>query len=596
MAGDQPSAGYGPQDPAGGQGGVPPRPGVDPAAVADQLTQLDGAAIPAPAQPPGAGAAPGAPAGLGAPGVPGGAPDLSYQPTAHAFPAHGAPPAPGAPVGPYDPQPQASYGYPQTPPPPAFGAQQGGYPPPAPLQGGYQAPQFGQQPGPAYGYPGPVNPQPTKQRNPVLVFGAVIGSVLAVAIVVGLVVLFNGSSPTHPGTTGGSTGGGGGGGDAGKLTVSWNVPKTDSDSSDPHTLGDWVTDKLLVRGDGTALTGYDLNTGKSVWTLKAPDGTKSFCSMSKSVNSNNIGGVSFNLGDNDCSSVGAIDADTGKLIYRVGSQGTNKSFGTQVTVTDTTLAAASSGLLAGFNLTDGSQVWSYKDRGQFCMDNADAAGAVVVVSDFCSDQTQQQELTVLDANTGKSSQTFNLGQNERLTNIVWAKPLVLQISNGYDNDYLVGIDSSGNAEAKVPLKVAGADRLQLSAYSDPLNKDLVIGNTLYVEVDNSGKTSIEAIDLASGKTLWNVDGGAENGLRLVDKTSTNTLTAIAMDGFDKGARVVTLSPTDGSLTPVESFSTKSTDDSILSFQDSQVLYSDNGQVLSIPSLPISAAATLYAKG
>lgn len=65
MAGDQPSAGYGPQDPAGGQGGVPPRPGVDPAAVADQLTQLDGAAIPAPAQPPGAGAALGAPAASG---------------------------------------------------------------------------------------------------------------------------------------------------------------------------------------------------------------------------------------------------------------------------------------------------------------------------------------------------------------------------------------------------------------------------------------------------------------------------------------------------------------------------------------------------
>ncbi|WP_280688776.1 PQQ-binding-like beta-propeller repeat protein [Kitasatospora sp. GAS204B] len=602
MAGDQPSAGYGPQDPAGGQGGVPPRPGVDPAAVADQLTQLGSAAIPAPAQPPfappGAPAAPGAPGAAGAPGGPSAA-DLSYQPTALAFPAQGAPPAPGAPVGPYDPQPQPqlSYGYPQAAPPAAFGAQQGGYPPPGPAQGGYPPPQFGQQPAPGYGYPGPVQPtgQPTKQRNPVLVFGAVIGSVLAVAIVVGLVVLFSGHSRPNPAASGGGTGGGGTGGDPGKLTVTWTVPKVDGNTTDLHTLGEWVTDKLLVRGDSTGLTGYDLGTGKAVWTLKAPDGTKAICSMSKTVNKNNIGGVSFNLGDNDCAAVGAIDATTGKLIYKVGSPLSSKSFSTQVTVTDTTLAAASGSLLAGYNLTDGTSVWAYKDRGQYCSDNADAADTVIVVSDYCSDADQKQALMVLDANTGKTTESFTLGENERLTNIVSAKPLVVQISNGYDNDYFVGVDSSGNAEAKVPLKSTGADRLQLSAYSDPMNKSLVIGNTLYVEVNSGGKTSIEAIDLVSGKTLWTVDGGAENGLRLVDKTSSGKPTAIAMDGFGKGARVVTLSPTDGSVTQVEAFSAKNGDDAFLSFQDAQVLLSDNGQVLTVPTLPMNATATLYTK-
>ncbi|WP_329579902.1 outer membrane protein assembly factor BamB family protein [Kitasatospora sp. NBC_01250] len=581
--------------------------GVDPAAVADQMTQLGGAPVPAQA-PPGAPAVPPQPAGApgGAPGAaPGAAANLSYQPTAAAFPAQpGATPPPGAPVGPYDPRGGSSYGYPQTAPqqppaPPVFGAQQGGYAQPAPpvqpvfgaQQGGY-----GQQGATGYGFPGPavqVGPAPTKQRNPVMVFGAIAGTVLSIAIVIGLVVLFGGNKPTHN-TSGGTTGGGGGGGDAGKLAVSWTVPKVDGSASDQRTIGLWTTDKLLVRGDATGLTGYNLSDGKVAWTLKVPDGTKSFCSMSKSVNKNNIGGVSFNLGDDDCAAVGAIDATTGRLIYKVGSPLSSKSFQTQVTVTDTTLAAASGSLLAGFNLTDGSSVWHYNDRAKYCSDNADAAGAVIAVSDDCAEASPEQQLTLLDANTGKTTETFNLGSGERLTNIVSASPLVVQISSGYDNDYFVGVDSSGNPEAKIPLKVTGQDRLQLSAASDPMTKSLVIGNNLYVEVDQSGKTAIRAIDLVGGKTLWTVDGGAENGLRLVDNPSTPT--AVTMDGFGKSGRVVSLSPVDGSVTQLAAFSSKANASSFMPFQGAEVFYLSDGRVLNIPQLPMENTATMYSKG
>lgn len=379
MAGDQRGSGVDPQDAA---------------AVADQMTQLDGAPVPAQAPP---AAVP--PQPMGAPGgVPGSVGDVSYQPTAAAFPAQSPTPPPGAPVGPYDPQ-GGAYGYPQTAPqqppappgPPAFGAQQGGYAHPTPPAFGAQQTGYGQQAAQGYGFPGPtvqIAPVPAKQRNPVMVFGAIAGTVLSIAIVIGLVVLFSGNSPVHNtsgGSTAGSTGGGGGGGtDAGKLTVAWTVPKVDGSASDQRTIGQWTTDKLLVRGDATGLAGYNLSDGKVAWTLKVPDGAKSFCSMSKDVNKNNIGGVSFNLGDDDCAAVGAIDATTGRLIYKVGSPLSSKSFQTQVTVTDTTLAAASGSLLAGFNLTDGTSLWSYKDRAQYCTDNADAAGAVVAISDDCA--------------------------------------------------------------------------------------------------------------------------------------------------------------------------------------------------------------------
>ncbi|WP_035842070.1 outer membrane protein assembly factor BamB family protein [Kitasatospora azatica] len=588
MAGDQPSAG----------GGVPQRPGVDPAAVADQMTQLDGAPIPSQQAHP----APGAP--LGAPPQPGAA-QVAYQPTAPAFPAQPAPPAPGAPVGPYDPQGAAGYGYPQTPPP----AAPPGYPAAQPAPG-YAQPQpqqpYGQQPaapGYGYGYPGPAAgvPAPAKQRNPIFMFGAIAGSVLAVGIVIGLVVLFGGHDPgpktsggTSSGVTGGATGGGGGGGTGGKLAVSWTVPKTDGSASDHSLIGEWTTDKLLVRGDATALTAYNLSDGKQAWTLPAPSGTKAFCSMSPGLNKNNIGGVSFNLGDEDCASVGAVDANTGKLIFKVGSPLSSKSYDTTVTVSDTAVAAASSSLLAGFSITDGKSLWSYQDRGKYCNESAEAAGGMVVVSDYCSDGSPKQQLQVLDANTGKASESFALnGESERLSNILSTKPLVLQISSGSDQDYMVEVDASGNPGTKIPLKVTGEDKLRPSAAGAPVAKSLVIGNTFYVEIDKNSKTAVRAIDLSSGRTLWTTDGNADQGLRLVDRTTGDGPTVIAMDGYEKGARLGTLSATDGSFTATASFGTK--DIGFMPFQDAQVFASSDGQVLTIPSLPMEATATLFAK-
>ncbi|WP_035794121.1 outer membrane protein assembly factor BamB family protein [Kitasatospora mediocidica] len=472
-----------------------------------------------------------------------------------------------------------------------------------PDQGGYGVPpQYAQPVG--YGYPGPAMPAPVaaKQRNGVLVFGGVAGGILAIGIVIALIVLFSSSSTpktstTAGGTSAGSTGGGGGGGtDAGKLKASWTVPKSTVSGSDSHTLGEWTTDKLLVRGDATALTAYNLSNGQVAWTLTPPSGTKAFCSMSVTTNKNNVGGISLNLGDDDCASVGAVDATAGKLLFNVGSSLPSKSFDTQITVTDTTVAAASGALLAGFNLSDGKNAWNYKDRGDYCNESSDAAGSVVVVSDFCPDANPKQQLSVLNADTGQTTSSFALTtDNDRLTNIVSTKPLVLQISSGYDNDYLVGVDSSGKTMAKIPLKVAGEDRLQLSSASAALSKNIVLGNTLYVEVSQSNKTAIRAIDLISGTTLWTVDGGAEQGLRLVDGSKDGKPLAIAMDGFGKGSRLVSLSPADGSLTAISSFTVK--DDSFMPFQDAQVLVSsDLSQVLTVPQLPIEATATLYGKG
>ncbi|PYC74013.1 hypothetical protein C7C46_24705 [Streptomyces tateyamensis] len=564
------------------------------------MTQLDGAAVP------GQGPQPGGP--VGAPQQAGPAP-AAYQPTAPAFPAQQAAPAPGAQFGPYDQQGGAGYGYPQAPQQP-YGQ------PAAPPQAGFgqpQAqPQFGQasygqpygrptappQAGLGYGYPAqtgaPVTVGPTapaKQRNPIFVFGAIAGTVLTIGIVIGLVVLFNGPAPHHNSTTGGpdtNTSA------SGKLGVGWTVPKATGNASDHSTLGEWTTDKLLVRGDATGLTAYNLSDGKQAWTLPAPSGTKAFCSMSPGLNKNNVGGVSFNLGDDDCAGIGGVDATTGKLLFKTGQPLDRKSFDTQVTVSDTTVAAASSALLAGVNISDGKTAWSFKDRGQYCNESAVAGASLVVVSDYCSDGSPKQQLQVLGSGDGKQLGSFTLsGENERVEAIVATKPVVLQISAGSDNDYLQVLDSNFSPTTKIPLKVTGEDKLRPTPYGAPLAKSLVIGNNLYIEVNEGSKTGLRAIDLGSGKTLWTKDAGAEEGVRLVDHTGTDGPTVIAMHGYNKAAQLGTLSATDGSFSPLLSFATK---DSFLSFQDEQVLFdSQDNQVLTLPQLPMDSTLTLYTK-
>ncbi|MDH6140979.1 MULTISPECIES: PQQ-binding-like beta-propeller repeat protein [Kitasatospora] len=554
----------------------------------DQKTQLDGASVPAPGQPAGPSAA-----------------DVSYQPTELAFPAQppaGAapaapatpPPPAGAPAGPYDPQ-AGGYGYPQAaqPYPTPAPAPQAGYP-------GYAQPQPGFQqaatPPPGYAYPGaPGAPAPTKQRNPVMVFGAIAGSVLAVGIVIGLIVLFSGPGP-KPNTTGaplGTTGNPSGGSvPSGQLADLWTAPKS-GDSGDNRMLGSWTTDKLVIRGDAGALTAYNLSDGKVAWTLPAPSGTKAFCSMSKSINKAGLGAVSFNLGDDDCAAIGAVDATSGTLKFKVGSPlPDQKSFDTAVTITDNSIGAASSGVLGGFSLTDGHQLWKYSGRGQYCNGTADAAGGLIVLSDYCADGSPKQLLQVLNADTGKVNTTVPLpNENDRLSQIVQTKGmLVVQISADSDGDYLFGIDSNGNQLPKIPLKVTGEDKMRPSAASAAVSHNLVLGNTLYIEVDKNSKTAIRAIDLTTGKTLWTSDGGAQQGLRLVDRTGDSP-TVIAMNGYDQGAQVGSLSATDGSFKASATFGQKDT--LSMTFQDSEVMQADDGRVLVVDGLPIDHSAIMY---
>ncbi|MGA5819552.1 PQQ-binding-like beta-propeller repeat protein [Kitasatospora sp. NPDC094028] len=553
MAGDHPTAGSGdtpgsgPQDHRGVHLGRQPG-AVDPAAVADQMTQLDGSAVPGQAAPPApAGPPPAQPPAAPAQPPVGGAEYAAYAPTAAGFPTQAPPPPPGAaPLGPYDPVP-------------------GGYPAPDAGQtyGGYN---YQQQPG--Y-YPGAPVPEAPKQRNPVMLWGGIIGGVLVIAIIIGLVVLLQPKPAPKPSdnTSGGTTSSSGSTTDGpvnnspgpdtksgASYNVAWSAPKPANTDTSSQMLAIWGTDKVAVRVDASGIRAYNLSDGKEAWTIPVPSGSKEICAASYGTNSKNIGAVSFNTGDYDCSTVGVVDLTTGKLSWSVKASADKMSSPT-LSITDKVVAFASSSVGA-LNVDNGASTWNYSPHGKICTVNGRAAGAQIAVSERCFDNGDQKgSLQILNSETGAatSSQIPLTGSIERIDKVVSDQPLVLSMSSGANGDYILPFDKDNKPGNQMPAKEPGSDSLRLSGQSDAFTQNVVSGTTLYVQVSGS-KAAINAYDLTTGKRIWSStppsSGSSIGGdVRLVAGTDKQgKVRAIVSQGYNKPARLVTLSQTDGSMT------------------------------------------------
>ncbi|MER7753196.1 PQQ-binding-like beta-propeller repeat protein [Kitasatospora sp. NPDC097643] len=520
--------------------------------MADQMTQLDGAAVPgpaAPAQPP---AAPPVP-----PSQPpaGGVDYAAYAPTAAGgFPAQAPPPPAGAPVGPYDPVPGGGYAAPDA------GQTYGG---------GYAYPQQ-QQPG--Y-YPGaPVAPAP-KQRNPVMLWGGIIGGVLAISIVAALIVLLKDDPKPDPGpgpvaNSSGSTGTSGTTGTTGTTggvtdppttpgktgatyNVAWTLPKAPGADSSASMLGVWGTDKTLVRVDSTGIKGYNAADGKDAWTIPVPSGSKEICTASYAPNSKSIAAISLNTGDHDCSTIAAVDLNQGKLLWSV-KAGTERLSQPTLSVTEKTVAIGGS-LVGGLNIDNGSPVWQYTPRDKYCSLYGRAAGAQIAVSDSCFNSSPKAQLVLLDSDTGKttSSAMALTGSYEEVDKVVSDQPLVLLMTGGSSGDYILPFDKNNKPMNPMSVKEAGADSLRLSGQADAMTRSVVSGTTLYAQI-GGGKPAINAYDLTSGKRLWSAAStDTSQDIRIVSGTDKNgKVRAIVEQGYDKPSRLVTLSPTDGSMTDI----------------------------------------------
>ncbi|MEU1420609.1 PQQ-binding-like beta-propeller repeat protein [Kitasatospora sp. NPDC005751] len=566
------------------------------------MTQLDGAPVPGQGGPAAPGAAPGQPPAPGS--------EYAYAPTAAAFPAQSAPPPPGAaPAGPYNPA--------QPPFPAPNAGQQYGYtaPPPADGGAGYGYPQ--QQPG--YAFPGAPVPAPPKRRNPVMVWGGIIGGVLAIAIVAGLVVLFteNKKDPDTPSADGGtsSTGGttdssttdpsagtgggsGGSGGKAGSYSLAWTAAKPANAASGSQLLGIWGADKAVVRADSYGIRALNSADGKELWTLAPPAGSKEFCAVSYGVNSKHIAAVALNTGDSDCSTVGAVDISTGKLLWSA-KVSTERMSSPTLTVTEKVIGIG--GNVAGaVNIADGSPVWQFQPRDKDCNVYGKVAGTQIAVSDRCygSNANPKSQLVLVDTDTGKTTSPAPVpftGSIERIDKVVSDQPLVLLVTSGPNGDYILPFDKSNKPMTPMSVKEPGADSLRLSGQADAFTQNVVSGTTLYVQT-NPSKPAVNAYDLTTGKRLWSSTGGTNDGIRLVSGTDKDGKVRAVLDmGYGKGAKIVTLAPADGAVTELGTITSQKNSDFIGSSTTEYVLQSDGSLYGFARSAGSDAPVVKYAK-
>ncbi|MFJ8625217.1 PQQ-binding-like beta-propeller repeat protein [Kitasatospora sp. NPDC093550] len=528
------------------------------------MTQLDGSAVPGPAAP--AGPPPAQPpAPPGQPPV-GSAEYAAYAPTAAGgFPAQAPPPPAGAPVGPYDPMPGAPYG--------ADAGQ--GY-----NTGGYNYPQ---QPG--YSYPGA--PTAPKQRNPVMLWGGIIGGVLAIAIVVALVVLLKDDpAPPTPGPIAISTGPDGsttpvpGPGPKGAtFNVAWSAAKGANADSSNQLLGVWGTDKTAVRVDSSGIKAYNLTDGKEAWTIPVPAGSKELCTASYASNSKGIAAVSFNTGDSDCSTVGAVDLNQGKLLWSVKVSADRMSSPT-LGVTENVVAVGGNAVGA-LNIATGQPAWQYQPRDKSCSLHGRVAGPQIAVSDRCYGTSgPKSQLVIVNADSGAAASTpiTLTGSIEEVDQVVSDKPLVLLMSNGPQGDYVLPFDKDNKPGTQMSVKEPGSDSLRLSGQDEAVTRNVVSGSTLYVQVSGT-KPGINAYDLNTGKRLWAATTSSSgNDMRLVSGTDKDgKVRAVVEQGYDKPARLVTLSPTDGSMTDIGTIAMSNGLDIVSS--TSEYVLSDDGSAM-----------------
>ncbi|MBD0689784.1 PQQ-binding-like beta-propeller repeat protein [Streptomyces sp. CBMA123] len=475
----------------------------------------------------------------------------AYAPTAPGIPAQAPPPPAGAPIGPYDP------------------VNGGGYPAPDAAQGyatgGYDYQQQG-----GYTYPGAPVPVAPKQRNPVMLWGGIIGGVLAIAIVIGLVVLLKPNDPKpDPGPGPGPVANSGGsssvaGTDGGNsvspapdskatFNVAWNAPSPANTDATNQLLGIWGTDKYAVRVDGDGVKAYNLTDGKPAWNIPVPSGSKEVCSASYTSNSKNIAAVAFNTGDYDCSTVGAIDLTQGKLLWTVKATADRLSQPT-LSVTDNVVVVGGNAV-AGLSVATGQQAWQYQPRDKDCTMRARAAGNQIAISDRCyMTSGPKSQLVIVNADSGKPASTpiTLTGTIEQVDSVIQDKPLVLLITNGPNGDYILPFDKDNKPGNQMSVKEPGSDSLRLSGQDTAFTRNVVSGSTLYVQV-NPTKPAINAYDLNTGKRLWAASPGDSSGsdIRLVTGTDKDgKIRAVVSQGYDKPSRLVTLSPTDGSMTDI----------------------------------------------
>jgi outer membrane protein assembly factor BamB len=396
----------------------------------------------------------------------------------------------------------AAPGYAPTPYPP----QQQPYPP-NPGQQGYAAPgPYGSNGN--YGHQSPQgsqNPLPKKKKRkaPWIISGVLV--LLLIAAGAGYFVFASASKKQDDLYEKG----GGGNLPTATLKQVWATGNANG-----NLVGVWQTAHGVVRIGQDGIDGYDLATGKKLFSVAPPKAGLKPCSASATLAPGDIGSIFYSEDGNfDCDTVIGVNADTGKQLWNLHSSDKVTDTATGSTFIDGSIAviASDSDAVAGVDAATGNEVWKYTSTTKGCAPaNIAGMGAVVIVQENCTANgaVGKGDYVAVDAATGKHLWQTPTAQDYGLRAVVSTNPVVLLVAsskstvNGLemkDGAEFLTFDSAGKQTSNIP-----ADPLQIGSFlRSPYPHAIVHGTTLYAEVTGPKKgVAIGAFDLTTGARVW----------------------------------------------------------------------------------------------
>jgi PQQ-like domain len=496
--------------------------------------------------------------------------DPHYAPT-QAWQGPGTPPPPGQTP---PPPPQPGYGYPQPQSQPPAGPPQGyGYPQqPGPYGQPPQGYGFPQQPG--YGQP-PGYPQPApgvRGPNRGGIIFAIIGGVVALALVIWGAVYFTsdgGGSNSSGGTgSGGQTGGGGGTKHTGNAyalssqkfqispdrTLLWKDAPDPGNSDTVSLIGSWFYKSTAFVGDQGTIDAYDLTNGHKLFTVQPPEADAKPCYMSDTVTDEGLAAVLYRkpglANSLPCTLLTVIDVKTGKVqwykdVKPDAKDGNDGSI--SIDATHGRVYAITSQMAFGYSLSSHKKLWQAGGK-EYCDMAGRTSPTAIVVEQDCFD-LDKVYLYALNPATGKGEWRYPAeGDSQTRVSILSADPAVASINPGSAaaRGYVVKMSDSGTPGAKVSMSQSFGNLPDASIKFGTGPDYLFNGDTMVTTTDGGspGKTTtVAAFDLTTGKPTWNQQlGTSEKSVQVIGFDGQNVLVA-QEGGYTEQGQLISVSAT-----------------------------------------------------
>ncbi|MEU6844460.1 PQQ-binding-like beta-propeller repeat protein [Streptomyces sp. NPDC046716] len=519
---------------------------------------------------------------------------------------------------PPDPRPSGSASAPQgdplrkqpwaAPPAGAFGPPP---PPDVPPRGyGHPGPPSAPQQYP-YGYPQPPATPPAGRPGAPVVW-IIVAAVVAIALIIGVGVLYATSddggadSPGSTAADGKRSGGDGSGSGSGfgapgeekvpsdpaaRLAFTVPAPKVAADHLD-SVVGSWLTDRTYAKAGVGRIVGHDPATGKQTWTLPLPGQT---CGATEDVTKDALAAVVSENGARaadgrrrTCSQITLFDVNTGKKVWTksIGTGTAAVPFEEPVLSGDT--LALGGGLRGGaaLDVKTGRILW--QPQSGTCEDVGYAGGAQLATVRRCVGSGQEKyEVQLLDPKTGRPKWTYQLADGVRSARVLSTDPVVVGVGTGEDGagtvTDVIPMSATGKPLTTIPLDADAYDLGCDVGRTDGCRK-IVVGNGrvyLATRQHDGGPTGttneIVSYSLTSGRLTGDrVDGGAYRVFPL--RMDGGNVLAYEDGSFDKGVRIVSIDPrtmkrTTLLQTPTSDTATYAVSGMVVGLSGSEVRYS-----------------------